>query len=76
LLRKDAPRSQRAGVLFTAGAARWELWSDFLESVRTGQAVVERAFGKNVFERLQDDAEESRIVPTIAQVSVIEALAL
>lgn len=61
LLRKDAPGSQRAGVLFTAGAARWELWSDFLESVRTGQAVVERAFGKNIFEQLRDDTEESAL---------------
>jgi hypothetical protein len=61
LLRKDAPGSQRAGVLFTAGAARWGLWSDFLASVRTGQAVVERAFGKNIFEQLRDDVEESAL---------------
>jgi hypothetical protein len=61
LLRSDAPGSQRAGVLFTAGNTRWQLWSDFLESVRSGQAVVERAFGKSIFERHADNAEESAL---------------
>ena len=51
LLRRDVPGSQRAGVLFTAGDMTWQLWSDFLESVHTGHAVIERVFGKNVFER-------------------------
>jgi hypothetical protein len=36
LLRRDVPGSQRGGVLFTAGKMRRELWSDFLECVRTG----------------------------------------
>ncbi len=61
LLRRDAPESQRAGVLFTAGDMRWQLWSDLLESIRTGQAVVERAFGKTVFERHAENAEESAL---------------
>ena len=61
LLRRDVPGSQRAGVLFTAGEMRWQLWSDFLESVRTGQAAVERAFGKTVFERHAENAEESAL---------------
>jgi hypothetical protein len=61
LLRKDVAGSQRAGVLFTAGALRWQLWSDFLQSVRTGEAVAERAFGKSIFEHLKDDAEESAL---------------
>jgi hypothetical protein len=39
LLRRDVSGSQRAGVLFTAGAMRWELWSDFLECVRTATLV-------------------------------------
>jgi hypothetical protein len=58
LLRQDVPGSQRAGVLFTAGDMRWQLWSDLLESVRTGPAAIERAFGKNAFER---HAEESTL---------------
>jgi hypothetical protein len=61
LLRKDVPGSQRAGVLFTAGPLRWQLWSDFLDCVRTGQAVVERAFGMNIFQRLSENAEESAL---------------
>jgi hypothetical protein len=59
LLRRDVPDSQRAGVLFTAGKMRWELWSDFLECVRTGRAAVERAFGKTIFERNAENPEES-----------------
>jgi SAM-dependent methyltransferase len=61
LLRRDIPGSHRAGVLFTAGDMRWNLWSDFVESVRTGQAAIERAFGKNVFERHAENAEESTL---------------
>ena len=61
LLRSDVPGSQRAAVLFTAGDLRWQLWSDFLECVRSGRAVVERAFGKNIFERHAENAEESAL---------------
>jgi hypothetical protein len=61
LLRRGVPGSQRAGVLFTAGKMRWELWSDFLECVRTGQAAVERAFGKTIFERNAESVEESAL---------------
>ena len=46
---RDVPGSQRAGVLFTAGDMRWQLWSDLLECVRTGRAAIERAFGKKYF---------------------------
>ena len=61
LLRRDVPGSQRAGVLFTAGKMRWELWSDFVECVRTGQAAAERAFGKTIFERFAENSEESAL---------------
>jgi hypothetical protein len=40
---------------------RWQLWSDFLESVRTGQSAVERAFGQSVFQRLAANAEEAAL---------------
>ena len=53
--------SQRAGVLFTAGDMTWQLWSDFLESVHTGHAVIERVFGKNVFERHAENSEDSTL---------------
>jgi hypothetical protein len=58
LLQRDTPGSQRAGVLFTAGALRWQIWSDFIEIVRTGQAAAERAFGKSIFERHAENAAE------------------
>jgi hypothetical protein len=61
LLRNDAPASQRARALFTAGDLRWQLWSDFLESVRSGQAVQERAFGKSILQRHAENAEESAL---------------
>lgn len=61
MLRTNAPGSQRAGVLFTAGDMPWQLWSDFLENVRTGQPVVERAFGRTIFERHAENAEESAL---------------
>ncbi len=61
LLRRDVPGSQRAGILFLAGDLRWQLWSDMLESVRTGRAAVERIFGKNAFERHAENAEEAEL---------------
>lgn len=61
LLRHDIQGSQRASVLFVAGKMRWELWSDFLECVRTRQAAVERAFGKTLFERNAENPEESTL---------------
>jgi O-methyltransferase len=61
LLRHDVPGSQRAGVLFTAGDLRWKLWSDLAESIRTGEAASERAFGKNIFESHAENADESAL---------------
>lgn len=61
LLRDDVPQSLRAGVLFTAGETRWRLWSDFLESVRTGQAASDRVFGKHIFGHFADEAQESEL---------------
>ena len=61
LMRRDVPGSQRAAVLFTAGDMRWQLWADFLECVRTGQAAIERSFGKTGFERHAENAEESAL---------------
>jgi SAM-dependent methyltransferase len=61
LLRRDVPGSQRAGILFTAGNTTWQLWSDFLASLRTGDAVVSRAFGKDIFERFAEHREESAL---------------
>lgn len=61
LLRADLPHSQLAGVLFTAGDTCWRLWSDFPDSVRTGQAASTRAFGKDIFEHFAEQGEESEL---------------
>jgi hypothetical protein len=61
LLRRNVPGSQRAAVLFTAGDMRWQLWLDFLECVRTGESAIERSFGKTIFERHTENAEESAL---------------
>ncbi len=61
LMRRDVPGSQRAAVLFTAGDTQWRLWSDFLECVRTGRAVVERLFGQTIFERNAQNPEEAEL---------------
>jgi len=61
LLRSDVPESLRAGVLFTAGDGQWQLWLDFLESVRTGRAASERAFGKDLFQHFAEQAAESEL---------------
>jgi hypothetical protein len=49
-LRSDHPRSLRSGTLFLTGPLRWQLWSDLLESVRTGEPATERLFGCNIFD--------------------------
>lgn len=61
LLRGGVPGSQRAGVLFTAGDLQWHLWSDWMETVRTGRATVERVRGMHVFERLAEAPEEAAL---------------
>ena len=61
LMRRDVPGSQRAAVLFTAGDMQWRLWSDFLECVRTGRAVVERVFGNTIFERNAQNPDEAEL---------------
>lgn len=61
LLRSDVPDSLLAAVLFTAGNARWGIWSDFLESIRTGQAASERAFGKDIFQHFAEEPAESEL---------------
>lgn len=49
-LRGDHPRSLRSAVRFLAGTIRWQLWSDLLESVRTGETATERLFGCGIFD--------------------------
>ena len=59
LLRKDAPGGARATVLTLAGQLQWDSWSEVLHSVRTGETGIKKAFGKNLFEYLSENAEEA-----------------
>ncbi len=61
-LRRDHPRSFRAGVLFLAGPARWQLWSDLLRSVRTGKPAVEHAPGRTMFDEYADRPAEAAVM--------------
>jgi len=60
-LRRDHPRSFRAGVLFLAGPARWQLWSNLLHSVRTGRPAVEHGPGRTAFDGYADRPAEGAV---------------
>ena len=61
LLRSNIPGSQRAVVLFLAGAVRWGCWSDLLGSVRSGEPAAERVLGMPLFDYYACHDEESLI---------------
>ena len=61
LLRSDTPLSMRAGALFLAGDLRWQLWSDLLTTVRTGQPAPERIFGHDIFTQMAKDPGQSAL---------------
>ena len=54
-LRRDHPRSFRAGVLFLAGQARWEMWAGVLDSLRTGKPAEQLADGQTIFDKYEKD---------------------
>ena len=61
-LRRDHPRSLRSVVLFLAGPFRWQLWSDLLESVRTGETATQRLFSCDIFEYYATHPAEQAIM--------------
>jgi len=61
-LRRDHPRSFRAGVLFLAGQARWDMWSGLLDSVRTGKPAEKLADGQTIFDKYAKDPARSAIM--------------
>jgi len=61
LLRRDVPESLQALVLLSSGDTHWQLWLDFLESVRTGQAASERAFGKDLFQHYAEEPMQAAV---------------
>ena len=61
LLRSAVPDSHRSIVLFLAGPARWQCWSDLLRSVRSGEPAADRMLGMPLFEYYALHPEESQI---------------
>ena len=61
LLRSAVPGSQRSIVLFLAGPARWQCWSDLLRSVRSGEPAADRILGMPLFDYYALHSEESQI---------------
>jgi len=61
LLRSAVPGSQRSIVLFLAGPARWQCWSDLLRSVQSGESAAHRILGMPLFDYYALHPEESQI---------------
>ena len=61
-LRRDHPRSFRAGVLFLAGDARWDMWSGVLHSLRTGHPAEKLADGQTIFDKYANDPARGAIM--------------
>lgn len=58
LLRADAPRSMRAGVLLVTQDAWWLSASDLTEAVRRGEPAFDNRFGQPVFDYLAEHPED------------------
>ncbi|QFU91070.1 methyltransferase [Amycolatopsis sp. YIM 10] len=57
LLRADAPRSLRAGVLLVTEDGWWQSAADLTEAIRRGEPAFDRRFGKPVFVHLAEHPE-------------------
>ncbi|MGC7097394.1 methyltransferase [Amycolatopsis lurida] len=57
LLRADAPRSLRAGVLLVTEDGWWQSAADLAEAIRRGEPAFDRRFGKPFFAHLAEDPE-------------------
>lgn len=57
-LRSDAPGHARATILFTAGLHHWRAWEQLPEVLKDGGTGIEKAFGKPIFEYLEEHPEE------------------
>lgn len=57
VLRADAPRSMRAGVLLVTQDDWWQSATDLAEAVRRGEPAFDRRFGKPLFAYLAEHPE-------------------
>jgi O-methyltransferase domain len=51
-LQRDAPGAAHATILTLAGDWQWKAWDRFLDSVRTGEPGLKKAFGRSLFDFL------------------------
>lgn len=58
-LQSDAPGAARSTVLFAAGDWWWSAWGEVLHSVRTGETGLEKVFGVDEYEFLEQHPEEA-----------------
>ena len=58
-LKTDAPGGAHATVLTLCGDWQWKAWDNFLYSIRTGEPAMLKAFGKNLFEYLAANPQDS-----------------
>jgi len=61
-LRSDAPRTLGAAVIMLGSDAIWKPWGDLLQTIGTGQSVVERALGATIFGYLSAHPYDAAIV--------------
>lgn len=60
-LRRSAPGSVYADVLFYGSSVQWALWGDLLYSVRTGQTAFDHHFGMTVWEHRSRHPDDNAI---------------
>ena len=58
-LRSDVPGSARDNILFGADPFHFRVYAELIHSVTTGGTAIKKVTGKEAFEYLQQDAEES-----------------
>lgn len=59
VLRANAPHSARALTLFITDEMHWNVWGEFLHSVRTGQPSFDHVYQKRPWEWLAENPEAS-----------------
>jgi hypothetical protein len=60
-LRSDSPHSIRDLVVWMSDPFHFHTWSDMMHCVQTGQTAIQHLYGKQVFQFLGDDPEESAV---------------
>lgn len=60
-LRQDHPQTMCGAAMFLPAPHMWKAMGEFTESVRTGEAAFDRAFGQNFFAYLRGHPDEAAV---------------